>query len=101
MILSFGDSTTEKIFLGDSLTRKEIRKLGDLRISKAQERLAILNRSSEKDLMKLAFLYYHSLSGDDRYSIDADSRKSKWRITFRWADDELQDVELVTIEDTH
>jgi len=36
-----------------------------------------------------------------RHSIDANSRRSKWRITFAWKNEQLSDVELVKIEDTH
>jgi plasmid maintenance system killer protein len=67
----------------------------------AQERLVVLHHSTEKDLMKFHALHYHSLRGTRRYSIDADSRASKWRITFAWANRELTDVSLVKIEDTH
>ncbi len=101
MIKSFADPLTEKIFRGDDLTKREARQLGDLRFDKAQERLLILRHSSEKDLLTLHSLHYHKLHGTERYSIDANSRKSKWRITFVWADQELTDVSLVTIEDTH
>ena len=101
MIASFADSTTEKIFLGEELTRKELRKLGGLNVDKAQERLAILNQTSERDLIALPVLHYHALRGKKRYSIDANSRRSKWRITFAWTDENLCDVELVEIEDTH
>ncbi len=101
MIRSFADSVTEKLFRGDELTRKEMKGLGDLRMEKAQERLAILNQSSERDLLNLRSLSYHKLHGEGRYSIDANSRSSKWRITFAWANEELTDVQLVRIEDTH
>ncbi len=101
MILSFADETTAKIFRGDSLTRKEERSLGDLKVKKAYERLLLLNAATEKDLLLYPALHYHSLKGTTRYSIDADSRNSKWRITFAWADQALTDVSLVTIEDTH
>jgi plasmid maintenance system killer protein len=101
MIKSFADALTEKIFLGEGLTRKEVRTLGNLRIDKAQERLAILHHSTEKDLMKLQALHYHNLRGTRRYSIDADSRASRWRITFAWANRDFTDVSLVKIEDTH
>ncbi len=101
MILSFADETTAKIFRGDPLTRKEERALGDLKIKKAYERLLILNSASEKDLLLYPALNYHTLKGTTRYSIDADSRNSKWRITFAWVDQALTDVSLVTIEDTH
>jgi hypothetical protein len=69
MIKSFADALTEKVFLGEDLTRKEARLLGDLRLSKAQERLVVLHHSTEKDLMKLHALHYHSLRGAGRYSI--------------------------------
>jgi plasmid maintenance system killer protein len=101
MIKSFADSITEKIFLGEDLTKKEARQLGAIRIDKAQERLVILNHSSEKDLLTLYSLHYHKLHGTERYSIDANARVSKWHITFAWANQELTDVSLVKIEDTH
>jgi len=101
MIKSFADALTEKIFRGDDLTKKEARQLGDIRIDKAQERLLILHHSAEKDLLTLHSLHYHKLHGTGRYSIDANSRNSKWRITFAWADQALTDVSLVKIEDTH
>ena len=100
MIRSFADEATRKIFQGEKLTRKEDKQLGGLRVDKAQERLAILNQASEKDLPTLQSLHCHKLQGTIRYSIDANSRNSKWRITFAWANEELIDVELVAIEDT-
>ena len=92
---------TAKIFHGEKLTKIERKALGDLRIEKAQERIAILNHATERDLLGLHSLHYHKLHGTKRYSIDANSRNSKWRITFSWAAQELTDVELVKIEDTH
>ena len=58
-------------------------------------------RNYEKDLLTLHSLHYHKLHGTGRNSIDANSRNSKWRITFAWADQALTDVSLVKIEDTH
>jgi plasmid maintenance system killer protein len=101
VIRSFADEATAKIFRGEKLTRKEEKRLGGLRVDKAQERLAILNQASEKDLLTLQSLHYHKLRGEGRFSIDANSRASKWRITFVWANDELTDVALVEIQDTH
>lgn len=101
VITSFADPVTEKIFLGEKLTRKEERALGDLNLMKAQEWLAVLNQASGKELMTLPFLHYHALRGTRRYSIDANSRRSKWRITFTWVGEEHYDVQLVLIEDTH
>ena len=101
MIKSFADPITKKIFLGEALTKKETRQLGDIRIDKAQERLVVLHHSSEKNLLTLHSLHYHKLHGTKRYSIDANARASKWRITFAWANQELTDVSLVKIEDTH
>lgn len=101
MIQSFSDEATKKIFDGEELDRKEKKRFGDLRIDKAQERLAVLNQATEKDLLSLHSLHYHALRGTRRYSIDANSRNSKWRITFAWVDERLTDVELVEIEDTH
>jgi plasmid maintenance system killer protein len=101
MIKSFADALTEKIYRGDDLTKKEAKQLGGIRIDKAQERLLILHHSTGKNLLTLHSLHYHKLHGTGRYSIDANSRVSKWRITFAWADEELTDVSLVKIEDTH
>jgi plasmid maintenance system killer protein len=101
MIKSFANTITEKLFNGLELTKKEARQLGDLRIDKAQERLLILHHSTERELVTLQSLHYHKLHGSGRYSIDANSRASKWRITFEWANQELNDVSLVKIEDTH
>jgi plasmid maintenance system killer protein len=101
MIQSFFDEATRKIFDGEELDRKEKKQFGDLRIDKAQERLAVLNQATEKDLLSLRSLHYHALRGTWRYSIDANSRNSKWRITFAWVDEHLTDVQLVKIEDTH
>jgi len=100
VIKSFSDQVTEKVFLAENLTNKERRSFGQLNVEKAYQRLFILNRSEERDLMMIPSFHYHSLN-DGRYSIDADKRNSPWRITFRWVDDELSDVELVKIEDTH
>ena len=70
-------------------------------MEKAETRLDQLDSAEEKDLLLAAHLFYHNLKGTKRYSIDADSRKSPWRITFVWEDDEMKDVRLVKIEDTH
>lgn len=101
VIKSFANPQTEKIFHGSELSRKDSRQLGDLRVDKAQERLLILHHSTEKDLLSLHSLHYHKLHGSGRYSIDANSRSSKWRITFEWVGQEFADVSLVKIEDTH
>jgi len=61
----------------------------------------VLATANEKRLMMAKHLHYHSLHGDARYSIDADSRRSPWRITFLWDGDEMADVLFVKIEDTH
>jgi len=101
VIRSFADTVTEKLFLGESLSRKESNKLGTLNLTRAFERLAILNEADEKSLLLLPALHYHKLKGTSKYSIDADSRKSPWRITFQWENSEMKNVELVRIEDTH
>jgi plasmid maintenance system killer protein len=101
VIQSFADEATRKVFEGEELNRKEKKRFGDLRIDKAQERLAVLNQATEKDLLSLHSLHYHALGGTRLYSIDANSRNSKWRITFAWTDELLTDVRLVKIEDTH
>ena len=101
VIRSFADAATEKIFLGEDLTRKESNKFGTLNPIKAFERLAILNEADEKSLLLIPALHYHKLKGTSKYSIDADSRNSPWRITFQWENAEMKNVELVRIEDTH
>ena len=101
MIKSFADTLTEKLFLGVEMSRKEINKLGTLNAVEAFERLAILNEADEKSLILIPLLHYHKLKGTAKYSIDADSRKSPWRITFQWENAEMTNVELVRIEDTH
>ena len=101
MIRSFADTATEKLFLTGELSRKELKKLGGLNLSKATERLTMLDSADEKSLLLSHFLHYHKLQGTARYSIDADSRKSPWRITFEWENLEMKNVSLVKIEDTH
>ena len=101
VIRSFADTATEKIFLGEALSRKESNKFGTLNTIKAFERLAILNEADEKSLLLIPALHYHKLKGTSKYSIDADSRNSPWRITFQWENAEMKNVELVRIEDTH
>lgn len=61
----------------------------------------MLNEADEKALLLSPFLHYHKLKGSTRYSIDADSRKSPWRITFQWENAEMKDVLIVKVEDTH
>jgi plasmid maintenance system killer protein len=63
--------------------------------------MMMLATADEKRLLMAVYLHYHALRGTGRYSIDADSRRSPWRITFAWSGDEMVDVELVTIENTH
>lgn len=101
MIKSFADVLTEKVFLGENLSRKEINNLGNLDQVKAFERLAILNEADQKALMLIPAVRHHKLKGTSKYSIDVDSRKSPWRITFQWENAEMKNVELVRIEDTH
>lgn len=101
MIKSFADTVTEKLFLGSEMSRRELNKLGTLNPVKAFERLAILNEADEKALLLIPALHYHKLKGTSKYSIDADSRKSPWPITFQWENAEMTNVELVRIEDTH
>ena len=101
VIKSFADTITETLFLGGKVSRKEAAKLGPLNMVKAYERLAMLNEADEKALLLSHFLHYHKLKGTNRFSIDADSRRSPWRITFQWDNAEMKDVQLVRIEDTH
>ena len=101
MIQSFDNTLTEKVFNGEVLIKKERKACSDLNLAKAQQALKVLDKSTEKQLLTTPSLAYHSLSGMNRYSIDANGRKSKWRITFTWVDSEKTDVELVKIENTH
>jgi len=101
VIKSFSDQATKKLFLGETLNQKEHRAFGAMNVQKAAERLFLLDSSDEKALLTAPALHYHKLHGSNRYSIDADSRKSKWRITFTWENDEATDVRLVKIENTH
>ncbi|MEO8616339.1 MAG: hypothetical protein ABI600_14435 [Luteolibacter sp.] len=101
MIRSFADTTTQTLFLGGALSRKEIKRLGSLNLTKALARLVTLDEADEKALLLTPFLHYHRLKGSAKYSIDADTRKSPWRITFQWENAEMKNVELVKIEDTH
>ena len=101
MIKSFSDALTEKIFLGEKLSKKERKQVGALNLNKAMARLIMLHSADEKFLLMAGGAYYHGLRGTSRYSIDADARNSAWRITFQWEDEELVNVELVKIEDTH
>ena len=101
VIKSFGDKLTEKIFSGDDLNKKERKKIGSLVVERAESRLDQLDTADEKDLLLAPHLYYHKLKGTKRYSIDADTRKSPWRITFEWENEEMTNVLLVLIEDTH
>lgn len=100
MIKSFADVLTEKIFKGESLSSRELRTLGNLRIGKVYERLNALDHFNERDLMMASSYHYHTLN-NGRYSIDANARNLPWRITFQWENDEMTNVELVKIEDTH
>ena len=101
MIKSFSSPLAEKMFYGDSLTKKERMVVGSLNTGKAADRLRQLHTADEKTLLTAPYLHYHKLRGTTRYSIDADSRRSPWRITFCWENEELKNVELVRIEDPH
>ena len=101
MIKSFANTATETLFLFGELSHKDLKKLSGLNLSKASERLTMLDAADEKRLLLSPFLHYHKLKGSSRYSIDADSRRSPWRITFVWENSEMKNVSLVKIEDTH
>lgn len=101
MIKSFACETTEKIFHGDVLGKRDRKAIGGVNLVKAADRLFLLNNSDERALLAMPALYYHKLHGTSRYSIDADSRNSPWRITFCWENEEMTHVFLVKIEDTH
>jgi hypothetical protein len=81
VIESFRDTTIEKLFLGQELSRKESNKLGCLNRTRVFERLAILDGANEKSLLLIPGLHDHKLKGTRKYSIDADFRKSPSPIT--------------------
>lgn len=101
MIKSFSGQLAERIFYDECLTKQDRKAAGELNVSKAASRLRQLHTADEKALLTAPYLHYHKLQGSDRYSVDADSRRSPWRITFSWENDEMKHVELVKIEDTH
>lgn len=101
MIKSFADAFTEKVFLAQPITKKERKIYGGLDLAKTKRKLDMLAAATERDLLMVPSMHYHKLQGTERYSIDAFARNSPWRITFAWNDDELTDVKLVKIEDTH
>lgn len=106
MIRSFQCQTTESIFNQKSylLNKKERKRFGDLDTSKAHDRLRILNaiRSESELLLPInKYLYYHAHSGSDTSTIDANKRRSKWRICFEWHSKELGDTMNVSITDPH
>lgn len=101
MIKSFADAFTEKVFLAKPVTKKERKLYGGLDFPKTKRKLEMLAVATERDLILVPSMRYHKLQGTDRYSIDAFARNSPWRITFAWEDEELTDVKLVKIEDTH
>lgn len=100
MIKSVAGPFTEKSFRGEDPTGKEAGSFGDLRPDNARERLLILHQSAENDRLTLHSLHYRKPHRTGRNCIDANSRVSKWRLTFARAEQELTDVSLVTIEDT-
>ena len=101
VIRSFADRLTEKLFLGERLSKKERKWIGSLNTEKAFERLSFLDEADEKLLLLAPHLHCHALHGTGHDSIDADSRRSPWRITFSWENEEMKDVTLAKIEDTH
>ena len=79
-------------------TSRISKKSGERIYDKHPKQAAILNEANEKFLLLIPVLHYHKLKGTTKYSIDADSRKSPWRIIFRW---EGQDAYHVQITDYH
>lgn len=82
-------------------TSRISKKFGERTYDKYPKQATILNEANEISLLLIPTLHYHKLKGTTKYSTDADSRKSPWRITFHWEDSEMENVELVRIEDTH
>ena len=68
VIRSFAETATEKIFLGEALSRKESDRFETLNSIKAYERLATLDEADEKFLLLIPALHYHKLKGTSKYS---------------------------------
>jgi proteic killer suppression protein len=93
MIISFGDSDTDKIWKGERIKglANEIQETG-------RRKLRMLNNSADlKDLMIPPSNRLEKLKGNlkDFYSIRIND---KWRITFKWNEGNASQV---TIEDYH
>ncbi|KAF0152306.1 MAG: proteic killer suppression protein [Ignavibacteria bacterium] len=88
MIVSFGSKDTEKIWEGEQ-TRKlpiEIQNIG-------RRKLRMLNNSQNIDDLRIPpSNRLEKLKGSDFYSIRIND---KWRIVFRWKNNQSYDVEIV------
>lgn len=89
MIISFGDSKTEKIYFGEQVKgcSRELQ-------NRARRKMRMLNNShSLKDLMAPPSNMLEKLKGKDSeiYSIRVDK---KWRICFKWESGNASEVEL-------
>ena len=106
MITDFACFTTEKIFKNEdyTLTKSERKKIGSIDIFKCHNRLIILNEIATEDELLLpfnSFLFYHNLKGTEDHTIDACSRKNKWRISFQWVSKKEGETKKVKLADTH
>ncbi len=87
MIVSFGSKDTEKIWNGERVTKipVEIQQIG-------RRKLRMINNSQNwSDLRIPPSNRLEKLKGSDFYSIRIND---KWRIVFRWIDNNAQDVEI-------
>ena len=88
MIISFGSKDTEKIWDGERVKKIpiEIQQIG-------RRKLRTINNSQNwSDLRIPPSNRYEKLQGSDFYSIRINDR---WRIVFRWIDNNAHDVEMV------
>jgi proteic killer suppression protein len=88
MIVSFGSKDTEKIRNGERVKKIpiEIQKVG-------RRKLRMINNSQNwSDLRIPPSNRLEKLQGSDFYSIRINDR---WRIVFRWIDNNAHDVEIV------
>jgi len=87
MIVSFGSKDTEKIWNGERVTKipVEIQQIG-------RRKLRMINNSQNwSDLRIPPSNRLEKLKGSDFYSIRIND---KWRIVFRWIDNNAQYVEI-------
>ncbi len=88
MIVSFGTRETEKIWFGERIKKipVEIQHIGRRKLR------MISNSQNWSDLRVPPSNRLEKLQGSDFYSIRINDR---WRIVFRWVDNNAHDVEII------